>query len=166
MNLRDIVWPIYKIREYNVLNTERGISYIETYTGSYIIDNKNLKGNSLAERRLRIDKDERYPLSEIIFNMSELAHDKSTTRKYIDSSGEIFSYKKEHFYKVTCHKVIKIKSVEGLGIVVWGKNLKAPVTVNNIPIEKIRYITVVNISGGYFLYDVRTQKCKDTKRKL
>jgi len=166
MKLSEISWPIYKIRQYTALNTERGITYIETYHNSWLIDNKNLKGDTLGERRLRMDKEDLYPLSGVIFNISQLVHDKSQTRKYIDSSGELFTYKKERFYKVTCHKVLKIKPIEGQGYAIWAKGLHAPMQVRDMPLEKIQYVTVVNIKKGYFLYDIRTEACKDTRRKL
>ena len=58
LNLFDIQFPIYSItRTYKRIWVEMNVTYIETESGIYVLDNKNVEGDSLGKRRLRITND-------------------------------------------------------------------------------------------------------------
>ena len=74
----NINFPIYPLRAYNNLAKIDGITYIDTYYSSYVLDNKNLEGATLAERRAR-SKEKLYPLNEKITDFKGLILSKYKT---------------------------------------------------------------------------------------
>jgi hypothetical protein len=167
MKLHEISWPIYHIGQHDKVYSEFNVDYVENRGKSFILDNKNLKGDTLGIRRLKI-KDDKYNFRATLFMISELiefVRNKTLhNRKFIDSRGCIFTYRKTKLYRLTCHK---IKNVQKLKFYVYIKpynsfaSYKVPKSYWRDTYEYIYLIKDINL-----LYDLSNNPIKDTWRKV
>ena len=93
MRLTDIKYPIFPLREHVKVENVDDVLYVHSLRGSWILDNKNLPGETLAIRRFRISNS-LYPLNKAIFNLAQLINNKSRQQVYIDKFGTFFKYRK------------------------------------------------------------------------
>lgn len=168
MNLIDINFPIFPIRSYYKMYNEEGIIYVETYIKTWILDNTNLPYNSLAKRRLRINKP--YPLTGVIFNITQLI--KCKYKVFIDNKGKIFNYKKTKRitlkYKILSNYKINYKTNE---VACFTKDLPYPFYVSSTYFNKFKqfdnlYLGVLAYLGGHILYEITNEKKRDTWKKI
>lgn len=170
MLLTDINYPIFPIRGNRRVYIENGIDMVDTVVKTWQIDNKNLVGNTLAERRFGIEREDRYPLTVTIFNISQLLNYKKSN-KFIDSLGHIFKYKKTRYEKLTYHKVIG-KTDIGEGVyAVYVEEYASPFYVSYALFNKVFdydtvYIGLLGYHGGQIVYELTTEKKENTRRKV
>ena len=168
MNAIDIKWPIYKIGVHDNMYNEMGVDYIKHSGKISILDNKNLKGDSLGIRRLAIPRNEIYNLKRVIFMFSELLADIGST--YIDSNGNIFKYKKSKFVPLVWKlvknsellKTITLLRVEGIPHIF---ELPTNYWLKYSEEEEV-YLGLLNLGNFYIIYDLVTYSIKDTRRKI
>lgn len=165
LKITDINFPIYGItnnrkkiwEEYNIL-------YIETLSGIYILDNKNMNGNTLGERRIKINNSKLYKPRQVCYNIIQLIKSKFTT--FIDSTGKVFTYKKSKFVPLKYYKVTNIiRSKDGECII----SIPKINFVHKIACRKaysIEYIGILHTDYGLVLYEYSNIEKKDTKRKI
>lgn len=170
MLLTEINYPIFPIRS-GKLYVKDGIDYINTGRNVWIIDNKNLQGKTLADRRFNIQIKERYPLTFTIFNISQLLN-YTKGNIFIDNLGNIFKYKKSRYEKLEYHKVIGKK---GIGETTQALHIEAypmPFYVNNALFNRVYeykedlYLGLLGYHGGHLIYDLSTEKKDTTRRKV
>lgn len=169
MLLTEIVYPIFPIRS-GKLYIENGIDYINTGIKVWTVDNKNLSGNTLAERRLRIEKEDRYYLTVSIFNLSQLLNYKKGIL-FIDSNGEIFKYKKTRYEKLAYYKVIGKTDIGGGTFALYTEEYTNPFYVSYNLFNKVYdyeeiYIGLLGYHGGQIVYELTTEKKKNARRKV
>lgn len=163
--LPDIKYPIYPIRSYEKITDINGVVKIYTAYNMYIVDDRNLEGNNLGERRLRLKKF-KYPLRTSVNTVKDLLLKKYPTRVFIDAEGVIFKYYKSTKATLKYHKITKL-IYDGLGKTkVLVKGIPTPFILHEEIPPKFKYAGLFNLYGGYILYEVTTEKKKSTWRKV
>jgi len=160
----DIEFPIFSITSsYKRIWDELNVKYIQTESGTYILDNMNLPGETLGERRLHIKTGLRYIPRKAYYNITQLI--KSNNKTYIDSTGCVFTYKKTRMVPLKYYKVMDVVSTEeGCTLLIKGINFK--IRMNCREAYNINYVGVLETDMGYILYDTSETKLKDTRRKI
>jgi len=171
VKLTDINYPIFPIRGHYRVFSEHKIDFVETHLRTWILDNKNLPGPTLAARRFKIQ--DPYPLKPAIFNLAQLLKYTETpsTGIYIDTLGKIFKYKKTKRHKLVYKKVLK-HWVEGTNVVFELKDISSYIHVDVGVLNKYKgfdeqfYLGVIYYHGGWIFYDTSEHKKKDTWKKI
>lgn len=117
MNLQDIQFPVFQLGEHDRIETISNITYVYRADQQLILDNKNLHGDTLGKRRLRIlDKDKIFKLSKRYNSIIELIKFKGGKNKFVDNNGKVFKYTKTKRSKVIYKKIIAQKNIPNIGI--------------------------------------------------
>lgn len=162
----NFTFPLYKLRLHLAYKEEDNISYVKNTMGIWqILDNKNLTGDSLASRRLKIS-DNKYNLTSAILTFSQLLKQHNAGDRYIDTTGFCFTYRKTIFVPLKYHKIVDTSYVNGLGIILRVHNISTPIVIP-AGYQTEGYVGLLEYAGGYLLYDMPTSaRKKDTKRKI
>lgn len=121
MKLSEISFPVYNLRHVTRTYEENKVLYAETIYDTYIIDNKNLRGDTLGERRLRVQGEKLYRLGEVVENLQQFKQISKKSDNFIDSTGKVFKYKKSRYCTVRTYEVVavhpnKVVSLRGTSI--------------------------------------------------
>lgn len=163
-NFSDINFPIFTITaSYKRIWDEFNIKYIETESGIYVLDNKNLEGNTLGERRLKLKTGLRYIPRKAYYNITQLI--KSNTKTYIDNTGCVFTYRKTRTVPLKYFRVMDVVSMVE-GCILSFKNVNFKLRVSCREAYDIKYIGLLITDNGYILYETSEIKKKDTTRKI
>ena len=166
MHLSDIIFPVYPIKDYRKIWTNINILYIENEKDIYILDNRNLSGDTLGSRRLRVKNMPIYPLSTPIFNIKQLIKTASSSiNKFIDSSGTLFDYNKDSYVPLKYHKIIRMEQGKGR-LFIFIKEMACPIIMEgNISIN-YKYIGLLYLDEGIIPYELLEERKKHTRRKV
>jgi hypothetical protein len=156
-----IHWPVWTIRPHDYIGgglvTDRyGIRRIDLEDKSISFPMRRLAIKTLTDYKV-------YPLRKAIWNFKDLLASKMLC--FIDFKGRIYNYKKSVFHPLIYRKIIfkkytdtttifKVKDIAAFFEVAGKLNLEA------------EYAGLLHIDRGYLLYEVTTEKLKDTKRKI
>lgn len=164
MHLFDISFPIFSITEdYKRIWEDMNVLYIETYSGVYILDNKNIEGDTLGKRRIKLNADNKYMPRRIYNTLAQMI--RSNKKHFIDNTGTIFKYKKTEFVPLKYHKIKSINRYEG-ECLVEVKDIYFPQKLNCRLAHSINYLGVLHTKFGYILYSFEEEFKKDTRRKI
>lgn len=166
--MNKLIYPLYHIRPYKKLWTEDGITYITTEYRDYILDNKNIVGNTLGERRLRlgtalIEDQKIYPLRNIFYTSSEILLHRNNHRLYIDSVGTLFTHTRKKRVNLIYKRVISIH-VEKNILLCECEDIFRPITIPYIPEIMPNYLGLLVVDGDYLLYELSNIEKKTTWR--
>lgn len=171
MKLTDINYPIFPIRGHYRVYNEDGIDYVETHLRTWVLDNKNLQGGSLASRRFKIV--DPYPLKPAIFTLAQLLvyikENKHTI--YIDKLGKIFKYKRTKRYELIYKKVSKYYA-DNQNVYFEVEDVGAAIAVDVRTLnlyeynDQELYLGLIYYNGGWLFYEATTKKKKDTWIKI
>ena len=171
MKFEEICWPVYSLGSINP-QEENGVLFIryieEDKLVTKIIDDKSIEGGSLAKRRLILSFNPSIHLFKIkysLFFLGDLIKMSKTSRWFIDSSGELFKYKKSRMAPLICKKITRV--MKGLGnsfIEVEGRVQRFPILFHPKPEEK--YAGLLKINNGYQLYGIYKEPFDNTVRKI
>ena len=160
----DINFPIFTITpSYKRIWDDLNVKYIETESGIYILDNMNLKGDTLGERRLKIKTGLRYVPRKVYYNITQLI--KSKTKTYIDNTGCVFTYRKTRTVPLRYYRVMDVVNTEE-GCILTFKNVNFKLRTSCKEAYDIIYIGLLITDNGYIIYDTSEVKKKDTHRKI
>lgn len=181
MNLSELVYPIYRLREeepqrqggvlfYFYEKARETFDSIEHYFVLKIIDDTNLNGESLATRRLQIrnNGDIPYRLNRAIFFLGDFIKIATPKMWFIDSSGKIFRYSKQTRAKLSYRKVTKVIPIKTGGVIVEVEGLSSRMKalfVPRIPRNDL-HAGVLLMGMAPILYGFYDQKYKDTWRMI
>ncbi len=164
MHLSDIVFPVYTVTDsYKKIWEDTNVTYIQTQSGIYVLDNKNIDGDTLGKRRLKISNSDLYKPRKSFYSLSQLI--KSKHKTFIDSTGSVFSWKKTTTVPLKYHKVIEVYHDDEYCILHL-KNIEFPQKVVCSIAYEIKYVGVLHTKEGYILYSYNTEYEKDTWRKI
>ena len=162
--LSKVVFPAYRLRSYTRMYTDGAATLIETRNGTYILDDRNIEGDTIGERRVKIDAEYLYPLTDVVFTLEDLIRSKSN--KFVDSKGEIITYKKSKMYKIDCKKIESMTKLGGFLYVIAIKGVK-PITFESYKdIGDPQYCLLVSIKTGYLVYGFTDEDVGSFRRKL
>lgn len=167
LNLFDIQFPIYSItRTYKRIWVEMNVTYIETESGIYLLDNKNVQGDSLGKRRLRIQNDmyKLYKPRKVLHNISQLVNSKEAI--FIDTTGVVFKYKKTEMVPLKYHKVTSITEAEDGECILEVPKLNYSYKTACRYAYGINFIGLLHTKYGYIPYEFCEERKIDTRRKI
>lgn len=167
LSLFDIQYPIYGISsKYKKIWNEFNVLYIKTESGTYILDNKNVPGNTLGIRRLNIKNNETslYIPRKICHNLEQLLHSKY--KHFIDNSGTCFTYKKTETVPLKYHKVEKVVELKDGTCMIVLHSIDFPQKVNCRRAYATSYVGVLYTKYGYLLYSFEEEYKNNTTRKI
>jgi len=160
----DINFPIFVITpNYKRIWDEFNVKYIETESGTYVLDNMNMTGDTLGERRLQIRNSLRYIPRKAYYNITQLI--KSNNKTYIDNTGCVFTYKKTRMVPLKYYKVMDVVSTEE-GCILLIKGINFRIRTHCREAYNINYVGLLIVANNYILYDTSEVKKKDTIRKI
>jgi len=163
--ITSLSYPVYKLRKYNSMEEVDKVLHIDTFFNSYILDNKNLKGDTLGQRRLRMNEATLYPLKNKINNPIGFIGQKDSSGTYIDNSGKIFKYKKTLFVPLTYHTITSVDYLEGVGININVFGIDTPIIVNKRYVSE-EFVGLLYWLGGYIVYELTNEIKKNTRIKI
>lgn len=160
----DIEFPIFTIAlTYKRVWTEDNVTYIETDSGVYVLDNKNIDGNTLGQRRLRIKNSKLYIPRKVIHSVGQLVRSKYKT--FLDNDGVLFKYYKTTIVPLKYLKVDRVVDTKA-GCVLHFKNFDHPEIVSCRVAYGIKYVGYLVTNVGYILYEYSDSFKGDTWRKV
>lgn len=163
-NIFDIQFPIFPVAlNFERIWTEDNITKIETASGVYVLDNKNIQGDTLGKRRLRINNSKLYIPRGVVHSIGQLIRSKYKT--YIDNTGEVFKYIKHTTVPLKYHKVDRIIETEH-GCVLHFKDIHNPIILSCRNAHGIEYVGLLHTNIGYILYEYSETIKANTWRKI
>lgn len=164
MHLSDIVFPVYSITDsYKRIWEDTNVTYIKTQSGKYVLDNRNIEGDTLGKRRLKINNSDLYKPRKSFYTLSQLI--KSRHKTFIDSTGHVFSWKKTKNVPLKYHKVKEVYHDDEYCILHL-KDIDFPQRIVCSMAYEIQYVGVLHTDEGYILYSFNSEFKKDTWRKI
>ena len=164
MHLSDLQFPIYAIaKNYKRIWEDLNVLYIETDSGTYVLDNRNMEGDSLGARRLRLKGSDMFIPRKVYYNVSQLVH--SSYKDFIDNSGKVFKWKMSTNVPLKYHKVRKLVETDN-GCIIHLKDIEFPQLVNCRIAHVVKYVGVLHTNDGYIVYEYCEAQKKDTYRKI
>lgn len=164
MHLSDLQFPVYALaKNYKRVWEDLNVLYIDTDSGTYVLDNKNMDGDSLGARRLKLKGSDLFIPRKVYYNVNQLVH--SSYNDFIDDKGKVFNWKKSKNVPLKYHKVNKIIKDDN-GCIIHLKDINFPQKVNCRIAYVIKYAGILHTSEGYILYEYCEGKKKDTYRKI
>ena len=163
MKIKDIRWPIYGIGQHLSLKETNKVLYLEIHHDEFlIVDNKNLFGDTLGKRRLRIAPEDIYVLRKIHYSMFDVFNSKYNY--FIDSNGIVVNFQKKHRRNLTYRKVNNISVFDNV-LLCKCDGIFKPIEVPFIPKIMPKYLGLLIIDGDYHLYELSQKEKKDSWRK-
>lgn len=157
---------MYSIGPYISLEERNKVLYLKNEYGTeLIIDNKNLSGDTLGKRRVRLASIEDikvYPLHHVHFSMYDVFNSKY--KLFIDSNGILTSTIGKHRRELVYRKVLKSMIYENTMICKCAGIFK-PIIIPFIPKITPKYLGLLVVNGDYHLYDLTQERKNDSWRK-
>jgi hypothetical protein len=165
MHLHEIKFPVYAIsnsvrrvwEEYNIL-------YVETENGIYILDNKNLIGDTLGQRRLHIKGTEKYKFRKSYLSIEQFIHSKYST--FIDTYGKLFNWKKTTYVPLLYFKIKEVIHSKDGDCIIIPEKINYKLKVNCRVAFYNTYIGLLHTDMGYILYELTDKPKRNTRRKI
>jgi hypothetical protein len=159
MKLSDVKFPVYVVHTDEVINRD-GILWCE----GAVVDDKNVKGSTIGERRLKTPMKNLYSLRHMLENFIDMS--KHRGKFYVDSDGKFFVYEKSITAKLKYHKIKKIVP-KGVASLLYLHGVDNPFEIKRLPSNFEQYAGVLYIRNiPSYLYELTTDKKKDTWRKV
>jgi len=157
MKLHDIKFPIYVLHSDEVEERD-GLLFCDTQ----IVDDKNMTGQTLGQRRLQSPHKNLYQLRYMIEDFRGLC--KHRGRFFVDTYGKFFRYTKNKKVDIKFKKIER-QNKKDVATLIWIENIPFPFEEKR-PV-KGKYAGVAYIDGRpSFIYEYSSEKKKDTWRKI
>jgi|TARA_Y100001938_G_C8033444_1_gene401979 hypothetical protein len=160
MVLADLTFPLY------VLPQEADIEEIDgiLFADGKCLDDKNTEGETLGLRRLRTPYPNVYPLKKAVHDIPSLL--KSSSKRFINSEGEVFSYEKTRMVPLRYHLIYKVQNRDIVSLV-WIEDINFPFEVPRPPSPLMRWAGILYEKNyPWLLYEFSEEWKKDSKRKI
>ena len=167
LNLFDIHFPIYSItKTYRRIWSEMNVLYIETEYGIYVLDNKNIQGDTVGKRRLRIKNDiyALYKPRNVLYDITHLI--KSKDYIFMDTNGLVFKYKKTEYCDLIYWKVTNVIEASDGECILDIPKINFSYKTNCRNAYAIHYIGLLNSKYGYIPYELSEFYKEPTRRMI
>jgi len=152
-------FPLFVVHTDNVELVD-GLLWVE----GEVLDDTNMKGNTLGIRRLQSPMKSIYPLKYMIEDIPDLLNHQG--KYYIDNSGFFFEKEKTTKVSLKYHKILRVEK-KTIASVLWLKDCPFPFTLKRPLPESNSWAGVLHRDGiPWILYDTSDKKKKDTWRKI
>ena len=178
MKLETINWPVFLLKDRPPITADGVSAYItnsvsvDTGALNYnilIIDDKNIVGKTLGERRLKLRASEcvsLYPLRRAIYMLGDLIRLTVGKKSWaIDSSGVIFNYMKTIRASMTCHKILKVLRVSTGGYSLEVDGISERFKILN-EVRDCKYAGIISYNRRNILYGLYREKFNKTTRSV
>ena len=158
-NKDELQFPIYVIHS-DYVDFIDGIIWLD----DQVLDDKNMKGDTLGLRRLQSPMKSIYPLKYMIKDYVGMMKHRGTT--FIDSSGRVFNYEKTEKVDIKYHKIVK-REKKTVATVLWMKDCPFPFDEESPPSEEMTWAGVIYRQGiPWKIYEYASERKKNTWRKI
>ena len=162
--LTDINFPIFSITpSYIRIWDDMNVKYIQTPSGTYVLDNKNLEGDTLGKRRVKINGYEKYIPCKAIRTVSELIQ--CTERTFIDNTGDVFKYIRNKTVPLRYHTIKEVLQFDSYCVIILNK-IDYKIKVNCRKAYEIQSVGLLHTDMGYILYECSESIKTNTWRKI
>ena len=129
-----------------------------------VVDDRNMKGDTLGVRRLQTSYPAMFPLKRQIDSFNGLL--KQNQKTFIDSKGRPFIYEKSTWCTLQYSR-IKKKELRDEYCLLWLENTSTPFSVPRPPEANMAFAGVLYLSGlPWILYEYSDSRKKKTRRKV
>ncbi len=158
-NIQKIKFPVYPLLSGNWSRSD-GLLFLD----EKIIDDRNMKGDTLGIRRVQTPHKSLYPLKYQVDNFRGII--KSDKKHFIDTHGLPFIYEKTEFCKLKYYKIMKVVKKD-ICALLYLEGVKSSFILPRPPSSDIRYAGVLHYHNlPWVLYDYSEEWKKDTTRKV
>ena len=169
LNLFNIEFPVYPITSsYKKIYEDMRVTYIDTEFRTYVLDNKNVAGATLGERRLHIVENEGFKIynhRHTYFTIAQFL--KSQYKVFIDSDGKVFRYKKTQYVPLIYHKVAEVIRLDDeQGCVITLNGVVHSIKMNCRKAYSINYVGILHTPYGYIEYSFEEEHKKSTRKMI
>tara|TARA_B100000963_G_C22604253_1_gene661676 strand:+ start:838 stop:1317 length:480 start_codon:yes stop_codon:yes gene_type:complete len=159
MKLNEVRFPIYVVHTDEVV-IQDGI----LWCADAVVDDKNVSGDSIGQRRLKTPLKNLYDLKYQINTFGDMT--KHRGKFYVDSNGKFFTFFISKKAILKYHAIDKIQSKDVMTLV-WISGIPFPFEVARPPQNTDKYAGVLYINNKpSFIYEITDTKKKDTWRKI
>lgn len=157
--INKVQFPVYELPSSNWYVTD-GLLYLE----DKILDDKNMAGETLGQRRIQSPHKNILPIKNQIKNIRGLL--KTNCKSFIDSKGMPFIYEKTEFCKLKYYRIKNISKKDTFSLL-WLKDVKQPFVIPRPPEDNIQYAGLLHFGElPWILYNYSENKEKPTRRKV
>ena len=129
-----------------------------------VLDDKNMKGDTLGKRRLASPMKSLYPLKSMLPDIASYL--KHQGKFYIDNSGFFFTKEKLHTVELKYHKILRVEK-KAVVSVLRVMDCPFPFTLDRPLPESCTWAGILHREGmPWILYDVSEERKKDSWRKI
>ena len=158
-DLHKIVFPIYVLHTDEVVEQD-GLLFCDTQ----IVDDKNVKGDTIGQRRLRSPHKNLYKLKYMLDDFRSMIQHRG--QDYVDTYGRYFRYEKTDVATVTSREILDIRQ-KGQASLVWCRDIPFPFEVKRPPKDTVNFAQILMYKGRpSVLWSFSKEKQKDTWRKV
>jgi len=154
-----IIFPIFTLHTDEIMFVD-GILWIE----NQVLDDTNMKGETLGIRRLQSPMTSIYPLKYMLKDIR--AYLDHQGKYYIDTTGRFFRKIKTTKVKLKYHKILRVEKKD-IASVLWVKDCPFPFTMDRPLAGSEAWAGLLYRKGlPWLLYDTSSKKMKDSWRKI
>ena len=154
-----IKFPIFVLHTDDIMSVD-GILWIE----NQVLDDTNMKGETLGMRRLQSPMPSIYPLKYMIKDIR--AYLDHQGKFYIDTRGRWFRKIKTTKAELKYLKILRVEQKEVVSVL-WVKDCPYPFTLDRPIAESETWVGLLYRNGmPWLVYDTATKKKKNTWRKI
>lgn len=158
-DVRNVEFPIY-VLPHEDWSFSDGLMFMN----GKVVDDRNMKGDTLGVRRLQTSYPSMFPLKRQIDSFNGLL--KQSQKTFIDSKGRPFIYEKSTWCSLQYSR-IKKKELRDEYCLLWLENTSSPFSVPRPPEANMAFAGVLYLSGlPWILYEYSDSRKKKTRRKV
>ena len=158
-SLDKIKFPVFVLPSSNWDLTD-GLLYLD----GELLDDRNMSGETLGQRRLQTPFKGLLPLKKSVNNLVGIV--KQPSYYFIDSSGLPFIYHKSKMMPLKYKKIKKIEK-KTVASLIWIEDWKLPFTIPRPPDSDMLWAGVLYMRGyPWRIYEYSDTLKKDTRRKI
>ena len=158
-DVKNVEFPIY-VLPHEDWSFSDGLMFMD----GKVVDDRNMKGDTLGVRRLQTSYPSMFPLKRQIDSFNGLL--KQSQKTFIDSKGRPFIYEKSTWCSLQYSR-IKKKELRDEYCLLWLENTSSPFSVPRPPEANMAFAGVLYLSGlPWILYEYSDSRKKKTRRKV
>lgn len=157
--LAKVTFPVFRLGSSN-WHTQDGLLYLD----GLLLDDKNMRGDTLGLRRLQTPFSNLYKLNKSLDSLVGIL--KQSNNTFIDNAGNPFLYEKTKNCKLIYKKIKKIER-KNTAAVLWLDGIGHPMRVPRPPAPEMLWAGVLYLNDApWMIYEFSETKCSDTRRKV
>lgn len=170
-------FPVYRLSLKKPLEQDGVLYYSNTYkniddntlsTHIKLVDDKNIKEDTLSRRRLSMQNQGAplYPLRKAAFFLGDFIKLAKSGYWFIDTYGKLFTYKKATRAKLTFHKIKKVIPGKATGSILEVEGIPNRFKTLYIVKDYMKYAGILEYNGISILYGVYDRPYKESWRMI